>query len=197
MMYEHSHKDGLPLTDKQIDELLDGVQKQIESETPEEKAERKNKMDAWLARDPKLAAAVSGLQELFGPPESSGNKEVTASEYWVPMGIPEYLQIALSIVGDKPKTPIEHSNRLEGLLTRLAREYEEDCGEGSVLQTALEIAPDANLMYADSDMKPDTVVELLMVSDHLQLGWMHQIEMGSQDEELQCNCFKSTFSPYI
>jgi len=88
---------------------------------------------------------------------------------------------------------MEHSNRLEGLLRRLAREYEEECGEGSVLRTALEIAPDANLMYADSDMKPDTVVELLMVSDHLQLGWMHQIEMGSHDEELQDACKEWTF----
>lgn len=92
---------------------------------------------------------------------------------------------------------MNHLGRLEGLLARLAREHEEENGEGSVLQAALGIAPDANLRYADSDMKPNIVVELLMESDYLQLGRIHQIETGSYDEELQNACQEWTFTDRI
>jgi hypothetical protein len=91
------------------------------------------------------------------------------------------------------RLPADHFNRLEGLLTRLAHEWEEDCGEGSVLEAALDYAPDANLRYADSDVGPDAVMTMLMVSDHLQLGWISQIESGSHDEELQDSCHEWGF----
>jgi hypothetical protein len=192
-MQETPHKDDLPLTDEELDKLLDDVEAEIEAQTPEERARSKKEADAWFANDPELAAAMNSLNELFGPPKVT-NKEVdAASRYWIPGGIPEHLQIALSIPGEKPESPMAHSGRLEGLLARLAREHEEEYGEGSVLQAALGIAPDANLRYADSDMEPDAVVDLLMVSDHLQLGWVHQIETGNRDQELQDTCHEWGF----
>jgi hypothetical protein len=192
-MHETPHKDDLPLTDEELDKLLDDVQKKIDTETPEEKAKSKKEWEAWLDREPELAVAMTGLQAIFGPPENSGNEETAASKYWVPKGIPEHLQIALSIRGERPKTPMDHMNRLRGLLTRLAHEWEEDCGEGSALEIALEYAPDANLRYADSNVGPDAVMAMLMVSDHLQLGWVHHIETGSHDEKLQDVCHEWGF----
>lgn len=192
-MNENPDTDSLPLTDEEIDKLLDEVQAKLEARTPEEIARDKEESDALFASSPEFMAAKNALTELFGSSGTTSDKEDIASKYWVPKGIPEHLQIALSIPGEQPKTPMEHSGRLEGLLARLAREHEEECGEGSVLQAALGIAPDANLRYADSDIKPNIVVELLMESDHLQLGWVHQIESGSYDRALQNACHEWGF----
>lgn len=115
------------------------------------------------------------------------------TKYWVPDGIPEYLQIALSIPGEQPESPQDHYYRLQGLLSRLAHEWEEDCGRGSVLEAALGYAPDSNLSLADADTGPNEVMAMLMESDHLQLGLVHLIESGSHDEDLQDSCREWTF----
>lgn len=192
-MNENPDTNSLPLTDEEIDKLLDDAEAEIEAQTSEERAKTKTEWEAWLDRDPELAATMSALKEIFPPADRTSNQEVTAPEYWIPSGVPDHLQIALSIPGEQPKTPMEHSGRLEGLLARLAREHEEECGEGSVLETALDYAPDANLRYADSDVGPDAVITMLMESDHLQLGWVHQIKSGSHDEGLQSACHEWGF----
>lgn len=192
-MNENLHNGDRQLTDEELDKLLDEVQAEVEARTPEERARRKKDEDAWFASDPEWAAAIKAIHEIFDSPKKRGDAEVTASMYWIPNGIPEHLRIALSIPGEKPESPMNHSGRLEGLLARLAREHEEECGEGSVLEAALDYAPDANLRYADSDVGPDAVMAMLMVSDHLQLGWVHQIESGSHDEGLQSACHEWGF----
>jgi hypothetical protein len=192
-MHETPHKDDAPLTDEELDQLLDDVEAEIEAQSPEERARGKKEADAFWSSNPELIAAKEGLDELFGKPKKGSDEEDTASKYWVPKGVPEHLRIALSILGERPESPADHFNRLEGLLTRLAHEWEEGCGEGSVLEAALDYAPDANLRYADSDVGPDAVMTMLMVSDHLQLGWISQIESGSHDEKLQDACHEWGF----
>ena len=54
----------------------------------------------------------------------------TSQKYWIPKGLPEELQVALSIPGKPPKTRAEHRNRLWALLETLAEELDELNGQG-------------------------------------------------------------------
>ena len=51
-MNENPDTDSLPLTDEEIDKLLDEVQARIENQTPEEKAKSKREADAFLSSGP-------------------------------------------------------------------------------------------------------------------------------------------------
>lgn len=194
IMKKTSHKNDLPLTVEELEKLWDDMVAEVEAETPEER--ERWKKESALFNDPEFIVAVNSIKakmEQYKTAENDRNEKVAVPRYWVPNDIPRHLQIALSIRGEQPESPADHFNRLEGLLTRLAHEWEEDCGEGSVLEAARDYAPDANLTYADSNAGPDAVMAMLMESDHLQLGWVHQIKSGSYDEGLQGACHEWGF----
>ncbi len=71
-------------------------------------------------------------------------------QYWIPRGLPDYLQVALSIPGKPPKTLEQHRNRLEALLMTLAEEAEENLGAGGTGATGVSDSAGSNAVSGES-----------------------------------------------
>ena len=98
-------------------------------------------------------------------------------QYWIPRGLPDYLQVALSIPGKPPKTLTEHRNRLEALFMTLAEEAEENLGAGELAGQVYEIVPDQTL-YLENPTDPQEIVGILMESDHLTSVFLPESSLG-------------------
>jgi hypothetical protein len=108
--------------------------------------------------------------------------------FWIPPGIPERLQLALSIPGSPPKTRQEHWDRLEFHLVRLAEEFEEYASRRDLLDTVYSIFPDTNISLLPSDCTPSVLFYALMQSDLIcgaRLSSDYQLGPGVVDSELQ------------
>jgi len=117
----------------------------------------------------------------------------TPTKFWVPRGVPDHLQVALSIPGDPPANPSEHMGRLESLLAELAKELEEWTEPGGALRAAQDFVPDTNLMYQPDDISFDTLAYVLMNSDQLQTAAILEADGGDYDEDLQDACREANF----
>jgi len=115
-------------------------------------------------------------------------------QYWIPRGLPDYLQVALSIPGKPPKTLTEHRNRLEALFMTLAEEAEENLGAGELAGQVYGIVPDQTL-YLENPSDPQDIVLILMESDHLTGTYLPEENLGPgvDDEDLQERCQESMF----
>ena len=120
------------------------------------------------------------------------NKSV---QYWIPRGLPEHLQVALSIPGEPPKTVREHRNRFEGLLIRLGEETDEQLWKGAAAQEAYDVIPDQALYLEGENASPNTVVQILMQSDFFTNSYLpaNCLGPGVADEDLQERCEDSMF----
>jgi hypothetical protein len=98
-------------------------------------------------------------------------------QYWIPEGMPEHLQVALSLPGKPPKTLTEHRNRLEALFMTLAEEAEENLGAGELAGQVYEIVPDQTL-YLENPSDPQEIVLILMESDHLTRTYLPEENLG-------------------
>jgi hypothetical protein len=98
-------------------------------------------------------------------------------QYWIPRGLPDYLQVALSIPGKPPKTLTEHRNRLEALFMTLAEEAEENLGAGELAGQVYGIVPDQTL-YLENPSDPQEIVLILMESDHLTGTYLPEENLG-------------------
>ena len=98
-------------------------------------------------------------------------------QYWIPRGLPEHLQVALSIPGRPPKTLTEHRNRLEALFITLAEEAEEGVGAGELAGQVYGIVPDQTL-YLENPSDPQVIVQILMESDHLTRTYLPEENLG-------------------
>jgi hypothetical protein len=98
-------------------------------------------------------------------------------QYWIPRGLPDYLQVALSLPGKPPKTLTEHRNRLEALFMTLAEEAEENLGAGELAQQVYGIVPDQTL-YLENPSDPQEIVLILMESDHLTRTYLPEKNLG-------------------
>lgn len=116
-------------------------------------------------------------------------------QYWIPKGLPERLQVALSIPDDAPKTTSEHRIRLWLLIETLAEEVDENSGQGAAARAAYEIVPDQALYLEGENVPPHTVVHILMQSDSLTNVYMPDecLGAGVEDEELQERCQEAMF----
>ena len=115
-------------------------------------------------------------------------------QYWIPRGMPEHLQVGLSIPGRPPKTLTEHRNRLEALFITLAHEAEENLGAGELAGQVYGIVPDQTL-YLENPSDPQEIVLILMESDHLARAYLPEenLGLGIDDEDLQERCQESMF----
>jgi hypothetical protein len=115
-------------------------------------------------------------------------------QYWIPRGLPEELQVALSIPGPPPKTLGDHRNRLEALLETLAEELEEQVGAGAAARDAYAVIPDENL-YLSMSAPPYQVVAMLMESDLMANVYLPEKALGPgvRDPELQERCREAGF----
>jgi hypothetical protein len=98
-------------------------------------------------------------------------------QYWIPRGLPDYLQVALSLPGKPPKTLTEHRNRLEALFMTLAEEAEENLGAGELAQWVYQIVPDQTL-YLENPSDPQVIIQILMESDHLTSVFLPESSLG-------------------
>jgi len=117
----------------------------------------------------------------------------TPTKFWIPKGVPDHLQVALSIPGEPPDSPSEHMSRLESLLADLAKELEEWSEPGYALRAAQETVPDSNLMYQPDDISADTLAYVLMESDQLQTAAILEADGGDYDEDYQDACREANF----
>jgi hypothetical protein len=101
----------------------------------------------------------------------------TSQKYWIPKGLPEHLQVGLSIPGKPPKTLEQHRNRLEALLITLAEEAEENLGAGELAQWVYQIVPDQTL-YVENPSDPQEIIQILMESDHLTRVFLPASSLG-------------------
>jgi hypothetical protein len=110
-------------------------------------------------------------------------------QYWIPRGLPEHLQVALSIPGNPPKTVGDHRNRLEALYMTLAEQAEENIGPGELAQQVYGIVPDQTL-YLENPTDPQEIVQILMESDHLTRVFLPESSLGPgiQSPALQDRC---------
>ncbi len=110
-------------------------------------------------------------------------------QYWIPRGLPEHLQVALSLPGKPPKTLAQHRNRLEALLMTLAEEAEENLGAGELAQWVYQIVPDQTL-YLENPSDPQEIVQILMESDHLTRVFLPEESLGPgiKSPALQARC---------
>jgi hypothetical protein len=110
-------------------------------------------------------------------------------QYWIPRGMPDYLQVALSIPGKPPKTLTEHRNRLEALFMTLAEEAEENLGAGELAGQVYEIVPDQTL-YLENPADPQVIIQILMESDHLTSVYLPESSLGAgiKSPALQARC---------
>jgi hypothetical protein len=110
-------------------------------------------------------------------------------QYWIPRGMPEHLQVGLSIPGRPPKTLTEHRNRLEALLITLAEEADENLGAGELAQWVYQIVPDQTL-YLENPSDPQEIVLILMESDHLTGTYLPEENLGRgiKSPDLQDRC---------
>jgi hypothetical protein len=117
----------------------------------------------------------------------------TSQGYWIPGGLPEGKQVALSIPGAPPKTRREHRNRLEGLLVKLAEEVDEDVGPGAAAEEAYSVIPE-QLLYLDRPSAHETVT-ILLQSDLMPSLFLPEGSLGPgvEDPELQERCQESGF----
>ena len=114
--------------------------------------------------------------------------------YWIPRGLPEYLQVALSIPGEPPKTVGEHRNRLEALFMTLAEEAEDGVGPGELAEEVYQFVPDQAL-YLETNAPPETVVQILMESDFLTRTYLPASSLGPgiKSPALQDRCEEANF----
>jgi hypothetical protein len=110
-------------------------------------------------------------------------------QYWIPRGLPESLQVALSIPGKASKTVGDHRNRLEALLMTLAEEAEENLGAGELAQWVYQFVPDQTL-YLENPTDPQEIVQILMESDHLTRVFLPASSLGPgiKSSVLQVRC---------
>ena len=115
-------------------------------------------------------------------------------QYWIPRGMPEHLQVGLSIPGKPPKTLTEHRNRLEALLITLAQEAEENLGDGELAGQVYGIVPDQTL-YLENPTDPQEIVLILMESDHLARAYLPESSLGAglKSLALQDRCEEANF----
>ena len=105
-------------------------------------------------------------------------------QFWVPEGVPQELQVALSIPGHPPKTTQEARDKLEFHLGRLAKELDENVGQGSACQFAYQVVPDQLLFLESETASPELVIQILMESDFFSLPLLEHVR-GTQDKTLQ------------
>ena len=115
-------------------------------------------------------------------------------QYWIPRGLPEHLQVGLSIPGKPPKTLTEHRNRLEALLITLAQEAEENLGDGELAGQVYGIVPDQTL-YLENPTDPQEIVLILMESDHLTGTFLPESSLGPgiKNPDLLDRCEEANF----
>lgn len=118
----------------------------------------------------------------------------TSQKYWIPRGLPEHLQVGLSIPGRPPKTLTEHRNRLEALLMTLAEEADENLGAGILAEWVYGIVPDQTL-YLENPSDPQEIVLILMESDHLARAYLPEENLGPgiKSPTLQDRCEEANF----
>jgi hypothetical protein len=110
-------------------------------------------------------------------------------QYWIPKGLPEHLQVGLSIPGKPPKTLTEHRDRLEALFMTLAEEAEENVGPGELAGQVYGIVPDQTL-YMENPTDPQEIVLILLESDHLTAVYLPESSLGPgiKSPDLQDRC---------
>jgi hypothetical protein len=115
-------------------------------------------------------------------------------QYWIPRGLPEHLQVALSIPGKPPKTLAQHRNRLEALFMTLAEQAEENIGPGELAQQVYQFVPDQTL-YLENPSDPQEIVQILMESDHLTRTYLPESSLGQgiKSPTLQDRCEDANF----
>ena len=120
-------------------------------------------------------------------------------QYWIPEGVPESLQIALSIPGNPPKTPGDHQARLESYLLTQAKELEEMEGDGEAFRQAYEVVKDQLLFLEGETASPELVVQILMDSDLMTNVYLpkESLGLGIKDPELQELCQESQFQDRV
>jgi hypothetical protein len=114
--------------------------------------------------------------------------------FWIPHGVPEHLQIALSIPGDPPKTVYEHWDRREMYLADLAEEAEANLNRRQIFETVYSIVPDSNIFLLSLDhtpadfmyalMQPDLVCGSRFTEDENLGPWVDDNELQESAREL-------------
>ncbi|MFC1797013.1 hypothetical protein ACFL1V_07960 [Pseudomonadota bacterium] len=120
-------------------------------------------------------------------------------QYWIPEGVPESLQVALSVPGNPPKTVGDHRARLEFHLQTLAKQEEEEQGKGWAFRQAYEVVKDQLLYLEGETASPELVVQILMDSDLMTNVYLPKESLGPgiKDSELQERCQESQFQDRV
>ncbi|MFC1795893.1 hypothetical protein ACFL1V_02200 [Pseudomonadota bacterium] len=122
-----------------------------------------------------------------------------AVQYWIPRGVPESLQIALSVPGNPPRTTGNHQARLESHLLTLAKEAEDMESRGEAFRQAYEVVKDQLLYLEGETASPELVIQILMASDLMTNVYLPQESLGPgiKDSELQERCQESQFQDRV
>ena len=97
--------------------------------------------------------------------------------------------IPLSVPGEKPpKDSQEHRERLLDHLRVLAQQLEDEDGVGAIYQAAAEMLPDENIRMAPESMGADELIQLMAISDSLNMRAVREEGAVTRQQNLQQSC---------
>jgi hypothetical protein len=113
-----------------------------------------------------------------------------ATQYWIPSDMPESLRVALAIRGNPPRTLLEHRARVEDRMEQLARQLEEEEGQGAAYRELVRQMPSLTMDLQET-MPLSELVELMLESEEIQAQMT--LSGGLGNPELQSMCATSSF----
>ena len=117
------------------------------------------------------------------------NKIMRQEVFWIPTDVEENQMVALSVPGETPpEDQGDHRQRLLEHLRKLAQELEDEDGAVAIYEVASTFLPDENIRMAPESMGADELIQLMEISDSLNMTAMRDPKAVTRDQTLQEAC---------